>query len=506
MGVVKTDMAFLSVEAFNQHVNRSRDPSPHRSPSPMRQAKPDKMDDEYDIKQPINNIGCQELLSFAEKCTHVGFLRKRRNIKLFAWPQAYVVIHDGCIYYFKDEKAKKPAGKFSLYGYNSVIRASEILTRDAPWAFKIVHSHAEFKTYFFAAASEQEMKAWMVSIKREMQLANGQSATYGKNLQPVAKLERDETLDDPGFYQHIEMNIYADSTNFVPAEDYQKKCSIKKANEDSDDEELVMPDPSMYTDRPPVALPSHDPFVTLPTPKRIDDGPPPLPPGPPPPKPNRAVEPPVLEHAPRAPTRKPPKLPDLQNAVTQQLTSALKYNTKAPMTSPQSQRPRRRKCPLCGNTVQDDRSKTCPLGHEIGSYERTSPIPNQPMQGGGSTGDEEPSSEGEEEIDMANYYLECKDKQEATDIIQALGDEGVYLVRPGDTVEQRVLVVFADNQMKKYRIKYENKKYFLAEAGHHDNSIERLVRYYHTHNLPTVNAKLRTPFRLHPRYPDLNLE
>jgi len=61
----------------------------------------------------------------------------------------------------------------------SVYRASEVSQKEAPWAFRIVHSHPEFKTYYFSAASEQEMKIWMSNIKREMLNANGRSATYG---------------------------------------------------------------------------------------------------------------------------------------------------------------------------------------------------------------------------------------------------------------------------------------------------------------------------------------
>ena len=56
---------------------------------------------------------------------------------------------------------------------------------------------------------------------------------YRKNLQFVReeiKVE-DESLNDPSFYQHVEENIYDDSSIFVPSTDYQKKCSIKKENE-----------------------------------------------------------------------------------------------------------------------------------------------------------------------------------------------------------------------------------------------------------------------------------
>lgn len=40
-----------------------------------------------------------------------------------------------------------------------------------------------------------------------------------------------EEIEDPSFYQKVEENIYDDSSVFIPSNDYQKKCSIKKENE-----------------------------------------------------------------------------------------------------------------------------------------------------------------------------------------------------------------------------------------------------------------------------------
>jgi len=60
-----------------------------------------------------------------------------------------------------------------------VYRASDITAREAPWTLKIVHSHKDFKTYYFSASSEQEMKVWMSGIKKELLFANGKSINYG---------------------------------------------------------------------------------------------------------------------------------------------------------------------------------------------------------------------------------------------------------------------------------------------------------------------------------------
>lgn len=38
---------------------------------------------------------------------------------VYAGPQIYMVLSGGCIYYFKNEYSTRPAGKFTLYGYNT---------------------------------------------------------------------------------------------------------------------------------------------------------------------------------------------------------------------------------------------------------------------------------------------------------------------------------------------------------------------------------------------------
>jgi len=62
-----------------------------------------------------------------------------------------------------------------------------------------------------------------------------------RTLRPET-VARDETLDDPSFYQQVETNIYDEHTRFTPSLDYQKKCSIKKKDEGA----VVVLDNSMY--------------------------------------------------------------------------------------------------------------------------------------------------------------------------------------------------------------------------------------------------------------------
>lgn len=75
----------------------------------------------------------------------------------------------------------------------------------------------------------------------------------------------------------------------------------------------------------------------------------------------------------------------------------------------------------------------------------------------------------------------------------------MYLVRTGADGGQ-VLVVYAENMPKKYKITNENGEYYLKKDGPHADSVEMLMYTYYTTDLPTAKACLETPFKLHPKY------
>ncbi|KAL4231677.1 SH3-domain binding protein 2 [Mactra antiquata] len=433
---------------------------------------------ECDILLPMDNISCQNLLE--EQCTHCGWLRKRRTLNFFSWPQAYVVIHNGCIYYFRNEGSKKAAGKFSLYGYNGVYRASEILAKEAIWCFKIVHTHMDFKTYYFGAASEQEMKIWMGKIKLELMKANGRSNLYGKNLQVVKEDKEDKFEDDPKFYEKIEANIYEDSTKFIPSKDYEKKCSIKKQNDDSDDEEIEVNDAINF--RPPAPLPPQDPFITLKTPHAF-----------------KIEEPPDIVTNPYKAPSKPPRVEELPTVPPRpkkdnEITGRIQHMTKMFETPGLIKSPKHKRR---GSYVQTDgpgNKSPSGTGHgdniRIGNY-------------GGSSGDDENHSDNDDYL--TNFYFDEKDSKKASDIILGIGEQGVYLVRPERSGEGKVLVVCYDGQTKKYKIQYQNGMYFLAKEGYHHSCLDLMLKHYHENCLPTISVLLTTPYKLHPAYKHLQV-
>ncbi|GFS27605.1 SH3 domain-binding protein 2-like [Elysia marginata] len=168
------------------------------------------------VNSPLN-CSCQELLSLSNP-TQCGWLRRRcrRNklhakLKVFDWPQFYVIINDKCLYYFKSETSKKPSGAVSLYGYNRVFRSTEFKPTEVPWCFKVEHVQPGMKSFYFSTSSEKEMIKWMKAIKDEMMEANMGKSTLRNNSQGGPS---DESASSWGSseYNCLEEPIYDDGT------------------------------------------------------------------------------------------------------------------------------------------------------------------------------------------------------------------------------------------------------------------------------------------------------
>lgn len=47
---------------------------------------------------------------------------------------------------------------------------------------------------------------------------------------------------------------------------------------------------------------------------------------------------------------------------------------------------------------------------------------------------------------------------------------------------------------------FQDGKFFLAQAGPHEDSLEELLYEYYSTDLPNTKVKLSTPYQLHPKY------
>ncbi|XP_037548510.1 SH3 domain-binding protein 2 [Nematolebias whitei] len=269
---------------------------------------------------PMRAIGAQNLLTMPGGVSTAGYLHKKggSQFSLMKWPLRYIIIHKGCVYYFKSSTSASPQGAFSLNGYNRVMRAAEETTSSNVFPFKIVHFSKKHRTWIFSAASEAERRKWMRYLRREIDHYNDRRESH---------LSSDSDSDADSFYGTIERPMDIKQPVETPDDDY----------DDEDDEDYLKPDndlsqehsgrpmglPPSYPPPPiPAAIPSHPdtspnlikgpPPFTLP-PHRAPSSPlpkkpPPLPPlkdsgkGPLPP-------PPCAPHRPKSPSYLPPPVP-----------------------------------------------------------------------------------------------------------------------------------------------------------------------------------------------------
>ncbi|XP_003221443.2 SH3 domain-binding protein 2 [Anolis carolinensis] len=177
---------------------------------------------------PMKAIGSQNLLTMPGGVTKSGYLHKKggTQFQLLKWPLRFVIIHKGCVYYFKSSTSSSPQGAFSLKGYNRVMRAAEETTSNNVFPFKLVHISKKHRTWFFSASSEDERKDWMASLRREIDL-------YHEKKEAVPDLS-DSGSDADSFYGSVErpVNIHY-SQHSIENSDY---------DQDEDDDEYLQPD------------------------------------------------------------------------------------------------------------------------------------------------------------------------------------------------------------------------------------------------------------------------
>ncbi|XP_069016986.1 SH3 domain-binding protein 2 isoform X1 [Embiotoca jacksoni] len=196
---------------------------------------------------PMRAIGAQNLLTMPGGVSTSGYLHKKggSQFSLMKWPLRYIIIHKGCVYYFKSSTSPAPQGAFSLNGYNRVMRAAEETTSSNVFPFKIVHFSKRHRTWLFSAASEDERRKWMRQLRREIDHYNDRRESH---------IPSDSDSDADSFYGTIErlMDIKhpVDSTEDDYGED----------DDDDDEEDYLKPDcDDCSTGRPTGPPPSYPP-------------------------------------------------------------------------------------------------------------------------------------------------------------------------------------------------------------------------------------------------------
>lgn len=230
---------------------------------------------------PMRAIGAQNLLTMPGGVTSSGYLHKKggSQFSLMKWPLRFIIIHKGCLYYFKSSTSPAPQGAFSLNGYNRVLRAAEETTSSNVFPFKIVHFSKRHRTWYFSAASEDERRKWMKNLRKEINYYND------KRDLPLPS----DDLDSESLYGQLEEPL-----EIRPVED-DFEADYMTQDEDSDGEDGSPTSTGRPTVPPPPYPPPPVPFQPSRETRHTKGPPPPLPPpfkkplcsakGPPPPLP-----------------------------------------------------------------------------------------------------------------------------------------------------------------------------------------------------------------------------
>lgn len=214
---------------------------------------------------PMRAIGAQNLLTMPGGVSLSGYLHKKggSQFSLMKWPLRYIIIHKGCVYYFKTSTSATPQGAFSLNGYNRVMRAAEETTSSNVFPFKIVHFSKRHRTWYFSAASEDERRRWMRHLRKEID-----HYTDKKDFRDPGESDSDAE----SFYGPIESPLEITEVSDHPDSEFII----------SDDEDYLQPDGPQG--RPAAPPPSYPPPPVPNVEDRIPSckirPPPPLPPPP----------------------------------------------------------------------------------------------------------------------------------------------------------------------------------------------------------------------------------
>uniref|UniRef100_A0A4W5MGE7 SH3 domain-binding protein 2 n=2 Tax=Hucho hucho TaxID=62062 RepID=A0A4W5MGE7_9TELE len=198
---------------------------------------------------PMRAIGAQNLLTMPGGVCDSGYLHKKgwSQFSLMKWPLRYIIIHRGCVYYFKSSTSPAPQGAFSLNGYNRVMRAAEETTSSNVFPFKIVHFSKKHRTYCFSAANEEERRKWMRNLRKEIDHYNDRMDSYVPNC---------SECDVDSFYESIECPMDITYAHDDPGDNYM----LEDEEDDEDEDDYEKPDsPPTYTGRLTAPPPSYHP-------------------------------------------------------------------------------------------------------------------------------------------------------------------------------------------------------------------------------------------------------
>ncbi|RDD40541.1 RAC family serine/threonine-protein kinase-like protein [Trichoplax sp. H2] len=107
----------------------------------------------------------QHLMSYYQ-CRHYGWIKKQGgNHK--NWKTRFMILCQGCLYYYENEQSVKPKGHVVLNNYRAC-PAPEM--RKMPWVFKLLHLHPCMRTYYVSCKNRDEMLRWIEMIGKDIEV------------------------------------------------------------------------------------------------------------------------------------------------------------------------------------------------------------------------------------------------------------------------------------------------------------------------------------------------
>eukprot|EP00117_Sycon_ciliatum_P011315 scpid8868/ scgid5350/ Cytohesin-1; PH, SEC7 and coiled-coil domain-containing protein 1; SEC7 homolog A; Cytohesin-1; PH, SEC7 and coiled-coil domain-containing protein 1; SEC7 homolog A len=145
-------------------------------------------DDPYAYQIPVQaqKISAEALSSASQR----GYLDKLGGRKGQTWQKRFVVLSEGCMYYFEGEKDKKPRNVVPISGYR--VEEDPDNSKGKKYAFKVTPLSADKtktstksaakgkggKMYHFRANSFEEREGWVSALRLALVRANRRSQTF----------------------------------------------------------------------------------------------------------------------------------------------------------------------------------------------------------------------------------------------------------------------------------------------------------------------------------------
>ncbi|XP_065071774.1 swi5-dependent recombination DNA repair protein 1 homolog [Rhopilema esculentum] len=447
---------------------------------------------------PMKNIAAKSLLG--EGVSHAGFVVKPGG-RLRSMQTRYLILREGCLYYYKDFKSSKEQNAFCIIGYE--VKAD--LSEDGVYGISLKPESFGKKPFYFLVSSNDERQTWIEKLTQEM----GRVAADGCESYDYC---RDSTA--PIEVQH----------------DYEKTDNIETFHPPkpaSNAGQPWMPRPKDTPPRQPEAPPPITPKRSGMLPARpvnlgIDRKPNPfmpksLAPKPPAPKPQapkpqeRTMPPypnpnskPVLPVAPKPAQYPRPPVPKKNSDLSWHSMSEDIYLTRKAAADALAQK-LKQKDPKAPPGYEIQRLKT--EGIDSDSSDSDDPNGNQisgtMLQRGkpsGCSSKKKPvdplgvsPDDPDEKVLPPSVFQDSFSRETSECLLRSIGKQGMYLIREGRT-GLKVITVFLADACKHYQVFSKNGVLFLKEGEPSFKTLPDLVRHYLKSNLPTCHHTLELPY------------